>query len=75
MTCPLDKDCVFANQQPECDRVQLCCNEKLAVKDAEIATLKLDNSHYLQHMHDMQREWLDTIRRLRKKVGELQNER
>ena len=74
MTCKLDKDCVFANQQPECDRVQLCCNEKLAVKDAEIAALKLENAEYLQHMHDMQREWLDTIKRLRKKLGELDND-
>ena len=52
MTCPLDKDCVFANQQPECDRVQLCCNERLAVKDKEIAeltkSLKIANDMVLE---------------------------
>lgn len=41
MTCELNEDCVFGDQQPECDRVQICCNEKLAAKDAEIANLEL----------------------------------
>ena len=36
MACKLDKDCVFSDQTPECDRVQVCCNEKLAVKDGRI---------------------------------------
>jgi hypothetical protein len=46
MACKLDKDCVFCDQQPDCERVQICCDEKLAVKDAVIATLrtKLDLS-------------------------------
>ena len=39
MACKLDKDCVFADQQPDCNRVQICCNEKLAEKDAEIGRL------------------------------------
>jgi hypothetical protein len=40
MTCKLDKDCVFGGQQPDCDRVQICCKEKLAVKDAEMENLR-----------------------------------
>jgi histone acetyltransferase (RNA polymerase elongator complex component) len=40
MACKLDKDCVFCDQQPDCDRVQICCDEKLAVKDAEIKKLE-----------------------------------
>lgn len=40
MPCKLDKDCVFSDQKPECERVQICCNEKLAVKDAEINRLR-----------------------------------
>lgn len=39
MTCKLDKDCVFGDQQPECERVQICCKEKLAVKDESIDEL------------------------------------
>lgn len=39
MTCKFDKDCVFANQTPDCERVQLCCREKLAVKDVQIDEL------------------------------------
>lgn len=39
MACKLDKDCVFGDQQPDCDRVQICCKEKLAVKDEQIADL------------------------------------
>ena len=74
MTCKLDENCVFANQKPECARVKICCDEKLAVKDAEIAKLKAENANYLHHMHDIQREGIEIINRLRQKVGELEKE-
>ena len=46
MTCKLDKDCVFADQTPECERVGICCSEKLAVKDAELEKLR----HYVKFL-------------------------
>jgi hypothetical protein len=71
MTCKLDKDCPFSDQTPTCDRVQHCCTEKLAVKDAEIAKLTAENASYLHHMHEIQREFMETINRLRQEIGEL----
>jgi hypothetical protein len=67
MPCKLDKDCVFSNQKPECERVQICCEDKLAVKDAEIASLTAENANYLHHMHEIQREFMETINRLRQR--------
>ena len=40
MTCKLDENCVFSDQQPVCDRAAVCCTEKLAKKDKKIALLK-----------------------------------
>jgi hypothetical protein len=72
MPCKLDENCPFSDQTPTCDRVAHCCLEKLAVKDAEIARLTSDNTSYLHHMHDLQREFLETINRLRTRIGELE---
>lgn len=69
----LVEPCPFADQKPECDRVKLCCVEKLADKDTEIEALRLENAGFLHHMHDMQREGLEIINRLRKEVEELKN--
>jgi len=70
MTCKLDINCVFGDQKPDCERVQICCNDILAVKDAEIAKLKAENASYLLHMHDIQREGIEIINRLRQRIGE-----
>ena len=72
MTCKLDKDCAFSDQTPTCDRVEHCCLEKLTKKDYQIAKLKSENASYLHHMHDIQREFLETINRLRTRIGELE---
>jgi len=37
--------------------------------EAELAASKLENADYLQHIHDMQREYLETIKRLRKQLN------
>jgi hypothetical protein len=71
MTCKLDENCPFSDQTPTCERVEHCCLDKLAVKDAEIAKLKSENASYLHHMHDIQREFMETINRLRREIGEL----
>jgi hypothetical protein len=72
MPCKLDENCPFSDQTPTCDRIQHCCLEKLAGKDAEIAELQSENSTFLHHMHDLQREFLGVINGLRTRIGELE---